>query len=120
MKTEKIAHARRYADQLARAHPEIAGIVLGGLVARGNDLSISDIDLWCFVDHDTPSLPIRTHHVGDLYVDVELYPAAILVEADLAEDAYIRPEYPHHGSWRRSVLNVRSSKSTFRARRPSL
>lgn len=85
---EKIEYARRYAAELVEQHPGIAGIVLGGSVARGNDLPISDVDLWCFVDERDHPLPVRKHSAGELYVDIEQRPASELTQSNTIEDSY--------------------------------
>ena len=63
----KISYAKRYAAELVAEYPEIAGIIFGGSLVRGNDLPISDIDLWCFVDKTPESLPIEKHYVDGVY-----------------------------------------------------
>lgn len=85
---QKITYARRYAADLVEQHEGIAGIFLGGSVARGNDLPISDIDLWCFTDDSHLPLPIKKHADGDLYVDIEQRPASELTQIDLSNDSY--------------------------------
>lgn len=88
-RAEKIAYARRYCRELVARHPGIAGIVLGGSLARGNDLPISDVDLWCFVDESAHPLPVGKHSAGDLYIDIDQHPSDLLVRADIGEDPYI-------------------------------
>ncbi|KKN08719.1 hypothetical protein LCGC14_1053860 [marine sediment metagenome] len=85
---QKIAYATRYAAELVARHAGIAGIVLGGSVARGNDLPISDVDLWCFVDDAHRPLPVEKHSEGDLYIDVDQRAASELVRLDVADDPY--------------------------------
>lgn len=85
---QKIAYARRYSADLVAGHQGIAAIALGGSVARGNDLPISDLDLWCFVDSDSHPLPIKKHSDGDLYVDVAQRPASELTGTAAADDSY--------------------------------
>ena len=51
---DKIARARTYAAGLAVAHPSISAVILGGSLARGDDLPISDIDLLYFVPDRRP------------------------------------------------------------------
>ena len=84
----KLGYARRYAAELVEQHSAIAGIVLGGSVARGNDLPISDIDLWCFVDESDHPLPIHKHSAGDLYIDIEQRLASELTQPGTTNDSY--------------------------------
>ena len=85
---QKIAFAAHYAADLVANHAGISGVVLGGSVARGNDLPISDVDLWCFVDDATYPLPIQKHWSRDLYIDIEQRPASELTQVDVANDSY--------------------------------
>ena len=73
---QKISYARLYVSELVARHAGIAGIILGGSVARGNDLPISDHNLWCFVDDVNRPLPVEKHFDGDLYIDIEQRPAS--------------------------------------------
>jgi hypothetical protein len=84
---QKIAYASAYSRDLVGRHPEIAGLVLGASVARGNDLPISDVDLWCFVDEGA-GLPIHKHEADGLYIDIEQQPAAQLRDPALRRDPY--------------------------------
>jgi len=85
---EKIDHARRYCCELVAAHAAISGLALGGSVATGNDLPISDLDLWCFVDQAAPDLPIDKHYAKGVYVDISQYPASLLRATDALADPY--------------------------------
>lgn len=85
---QKIAFAQSYATVLVEKHKEISAIVLSGSVARGNDLPISDIDLWCFVDDDHELLPIRKHSDADLYIDIEQRCTSEMIHVDIADDSY--------------------------------
>ncbi len=46
---QKKNYAKAYAQELMESYNQIDGFLLGGSVARGNDLPISDIDIWCFL-----------------------------------------------------------------------
>ena len=71
------------------AHPAICGLILGGSVARGNDLPISDIDLWCFVDQTGEALSLVKHYTQGVYVDIEKQPVAILRDGTFLQDPYM-------------------------------
>jgi len=85
---DKIRYARKYSEELASRQPEICGILLGGSVARGDDLPISDVDLRCFVDDSSHPLPIEQHFAHGMYIDVAQYPSSWLARPELEEDAY--------------------------------
>ena len=85
---DKIRYARQYSEELASSHPEICGILLGGSVARGDDLPISDVDLRCFVDDSSHPLPIEQHFAHGIYIDVAQHPSSWLARPELEEDAY--------------------------------
>ena len=83
---EKLRLAHQYSADLFDRHPEIAGIALGGSIARGNDLPISDIDLWCFVDDTAASLSIEKPSDAGVKLDVEQYPTDLLTKPEITED----------------------------------
>jgi len=85
---DKIRYARQYSEELASSHPEICGILLGGSVARGDDLPISDVDLRCFVDGSSHPLPIEQHFAHGMYIDVAQHPSNWLTRPELEEDVY--------------------------------
>jgi predicted nucleotidyltransferase len=80
----KIEAAQRFASSISEDHQQIVAIALGGSVARGNDLEISDIDLWCFVrEGAAPSI----EKPPGVRLDVEQYPASLLTRPD-TDDSY--------------------------------
>lgn len=86
---DKIEYARNYCRDLVSRYPEITAIALGGSLARGNELPISDVDLWCFVNESAEPLPIEKHFAEGVYVDIEKQPSELLVREDIREDAYV-------------------------------
>jgi predicted nucleotidyltransferase len=86
---QKIELAHQYGHTLVEAHPAIRGLILGGSVARGNDLPVSDIDIWCFADETGESLPIEKHYAAGIYVDIEKQPTAVLRDRTFLQDPYI-------------------------------
>lgn len=86
---EKIDYAMRYSHELAAEHSVIAGIILGGSLARGDDLPISDIDLWCFVDESAYPLPIEKHSAGGVFIDIEQHSSEMLISTEIGEDPYV-------------------------------
>lgn len=85
---QKLELAHQYSAALFERHPEIAGIAVGGSMARGNDLPISDIDLWCFIN-DTPApLSIEKPSAAGVKLDIEQYPADLLTKPEVTEDSY--------------------------------
>ena len=80
----KLEAAQRFAASVSEEHQQIVAIALGGSVARGNDLEISDIDLWCFVrEGAAPSI----EKPSGVRLDIEQYPAGLLAEPD-TDDSY--------------------------------
>ena len=85
---QKLELAHQYSTVLFERHPEITGIALGGSIARGNDLPISDIDLWCFVN-DTPApLSIEKPSATGVKLDIEQYSTDLLTKPEITEDSY--------------------------------
>jgi len=88
VREEKITYARSYTAELVVKYKGIAGVVLGGSVARGNDLPISDIDICCFIDDDQALLPIEKHAENNLYIDIDQRRVSELTEPDFGDDSY--------------------------------
>ncbi len=86
---QKIGLAKRICHTLVEANPAICGLIVGGSVARGNDLPISDIDMWCFVDETGELLSLEKRYEEGVYVDIEKQPVAVLRDGTLLQDPYI-------------------------------
>jgi predicted nucleotidyltransferase len=84
----KIELANRTCRALVEAHPAICGLILGGSVARGNDLPISDIDMWCFVDETGEPISFEKRYAEGVYVDIEKQPVAVLRDSTFLQDPY--------------------------------
>ena len=86
---EKIEYATWYCQGLVAKYSGIVGVILGGSLVRGNDLPISDIDLWCFIDDSDNRLPIEKHTVEGVFIDIEQHPSELLTRVEIGEDPYI-------------------------------
>ncbi len=84
----KIERAVQYVRQLVARYAGVTGVILGGSVARGNDLPISDIDLWCFMERSAGSAPVEKHWAEGLYMDIEQHPSAALQDEKCLSDPY--------------------------------
>jgi len=86
---QKIGLANRICHTLVEAYPAICGLILGGSVARGNDLPISDIDIWCFVDETGELLSLEKRYEEGVYVDIEKQSVAVLRDSTFLQDPYV-------------------------------
>ncbi|MFO7696048.1 MAG: nucleotidyltransferase domain-containing protein [Anaerolineae bacterium] len=66
-----------YAQRLAGEHPGILAVILGGSLARSDQLPSSDLDLLYFSE---APLPLRPHNDAGLFVDIDHQPAAYLAD----------------------------------------
>jgi predicted nucleotidyltransferase len=85
---EKTQIAKTYVNQLVQQHSSIESVILSGSVVRGDDLPISDVDIWVFTRKREEGFAIEKRVIDDVFLDVELYDFEDVTTASLLKDPY--------------------------------
>ena len=70
---EKREIAITYVNELVKNHGSVESVLMSGSIIRGNDLAISDVDIWV-VGRKKADLPeIKKGVYNGIFMDIELY-----------------------------------------------
>lgn len=86
---QKLDIAKNYGTRLFNEYPTIESIIISGSVVRGNDIPVSDVDMWYITKKESQPLPIQKGIHHGVYLDIEPYYLEDLEISTILKNAYV-------------------------------